>query len=480
MVTALGRYELVVELARGGMAELFLGRMQSFGFTRVFAIKRILPHLAQDKQFTQMFLDEGRIAGLLSHPNVCQVFELGESDGQFFLVMEYLEGVSLQELIETSSGRVDPRVVAGILGQAAEGLQYAHTLRDHTGAPTPVVHRDVSPQNLFVTVDGVCKLLDFGVSKITTDPSRTKSGVIKGKLPYMAPEQIRGDEVDGRADVFSLGVCAWEALAGERLFDRPSDYLTWQAITEEPVPSLAAKWPGPPAVIAVVHRALGRTPAERQVSAQMFADELRGTLGFASPAEIAASVRATCGAKLAVRSKLVSAAYTGGRASAPVISTGPVTDAGATLELQPASSMQLRDHSAVLDRPAPDRSDRPTVPSRPSQPPPAYPSLSSGPLPVPAKSRVGVIVMVALLAAALAVVITVLALRGGKSDAPVDAAVVVEGDASSDHEDRLDEGLKQLQKLDKLKELDKLKDLGKLKQGLEPMRDGLQGDLVEE
>jgi eukaryotic-like serine/threonine-protein kinase len=446
--TQLGRYELVAELARGGMAELFVGRLVAIGFAKIFAIKRILPHPAQDKQFTQMFLDEGRIAGRLNHPNICQVFELGEVDGQLYLVMEYLEGVSLDEL--TSHGRVEPRVIAGILAQAAEGLHYAHTLRDHTGAPTPVVHRDVSPQNLFVTVDGVCKLLDFGVSKITTDPSRTKSGVIKGKLPYMAPEQIRGDQVDGRADVFSLGVCAWEALAGERLFDRPSDYLTWQAITEEPVTSLATKWSGPAEVVAVVHRALARTPAERQVSAQVFADELRGALGFASPAEIAATVRATCGVKLAARSQLVSAAYAGVSTWSPVSAT-PVTEAGATLDLKPASSMQLREHGAVLERP--------TVPARPSQPPPV--SAVHAPVPAPRRSRVGWIVVVALLAAALAVAITVLVVRGGRPAAPV----VVEVDAGNDP---LDEGLDQLRKLDKLK------DLGKLKAGLEQMRDDLQ------
>ena len=444
----LGRYELVVELARGGMAELFIGRMVFQGFAKIFAIKRILPHLAQDRQFTQMFLEEGRIAGQLNHPNLCQVFELGEVDGQLYLAMEYLEGVSLDEL--TSHGRIDPRVISGILAQAADGLHYAHTLRDHAGAATPVVHRDISPQNLFVTVDGVCKLLDFGVSKMTSDPSRTKSGVIKGKLPYMAPEQIRGDQLDGRADVFSLGVCAWEALAGERLFDRPSDYLTWQAITEEPVPSLASKWAGPAEVVAVVHRALARTPAER-ASAQMFADELRGTLGFASPAEIGAAVRATCGPKLAARAKLVSAASTGVSGWAP----GPVTEAGATLDLKPASSMQLREHSTVLERTA--------VPSRPAQPPPVSPvPPPEPPRGPPAKSRVGVIVGVAVLAAAIAVVVTVLALRGGTPTAPVVLAV----DAS---DDPLDEGLEQLRKLDKLK------DLGKLKSGLEKMRDDLQG-----
>ena len=226
---ALGRYELVAELGRGGMAELFLGRLHGAGgFAKLVAIKRILPHLAEDRQFTEMFLTESRIAAQLSHPNVCQVFELGEEAGAPFLVMEYLEGVSWDHLCAALPAMAPARlarIVAGVLGQAAEGLHYAHTLRGSDGTSTPVIHRDVSPQNLFLTVDGVCKVLDFGVAKMMTDGPRTRSGVVKGKLPYMSPEQIRGEPLDARADVFALGVVAWEALAGRRLHDRETDFL---------------------------------------------------------------------------------------------------------------------------------------------------------------------------------------------------------------------------------------------------------------
>ncbi|MEJ7602816.1 MAG: protein kinase [Kofleriaceae bacterium] len=263
----LGRYELLIELGRGGMAELFVGRLHGAGgFAKLVAIKRILPHLAQDKQFTEMFLNEGRIAAQLSHPNVCSVFELSEDAGELFLAMEYLEGVSWAELVAAlPPGNV--RVTVGVLAQAAEGLHYAHTLRDVLGRPTSIVHRDVSPQNLFVTVDGVCKVLDFGVSKMLTDGPRTRSGVVKGKLPYMAPEQLRAEELDGRADVFALGTCAWEALTGVRLFDRETDYLIWKAITEEPIPPITTYWPDcPPALEAVVRRALERDRELRQRS----------------------------------------------------------------------------------------------------------------------------------------------------------------------------------------------------------------------
>src|SRR5262245_16974310 len=188
------------------MAELDLARLHGVGgFAKLVAIKRILPHLAQDRQFVEMFLNEGRIAAQLSHPNVCQVYELGEVGGELFLAMEYLDGVSWDHLLANLAcdARERLRLTAGVLGQAAEGLHYAHQLRDVTGQPTPVIHRDVSPQNLFVTVDGVCKVLDFGVSKMMTEGPRTRTGLLKGKLPYMSPEQISGEPLDARSDVFA-------------------------------------------------------------------------------------------------------------------------------------------------------------------------------------------------------------------------------------------------------------------------------------
>jgi len=347
----LGRYELLIELARGGMAELFLGRLHGAGgFAKLVAIKRVLPHLTADKQFTEMFLNEGRIASQLSHPNVCGVFELSEVAGELFLAMEYLDGVSWAELTQAlQPGEL--QLVTGVLAQAAEGLHYAHTLRDVEGKPTPIVHRDVSPQNLFVTVDGVCKVLDFGVSKMMTDGPRTRSGVVKGKLPYMAPEQLRAEDLDGRADVFALGACTWEALTGRRLFDRPTDFLIWKAITEEPIPPIAQFWPAcPPAVETVVRRALERDREHRQATARAFADELRAAAGGASLAELADAVRTRCADRLATRQLQVATAITERRSARdPAADTLADGDAAATADIR------MRDESLrVMRDAAPD------------------------------------------------------------------------------------------------------------------------------
>jgi len=343
----IGRYELLIELGRGGMAELFLGRLHGAGgFAKLVALKRILPHLAQDKQFKEMFLNEGRIAANLSHPNVCQVFELDEADDELFLAMEYLDGVSWDHLCrELATGNFAMRLAVGVIGQACEGLHYAHMLRDVEGKPISVVHRDVSPQNLFVTVDGVCKVLDFGVSKVMTDGPRTKSGVIKGKLPYMAPEQIRGEPIDGRADIFALGVCTWEALTAQRLFDRPTDFLIWKAITEQDIPSITTHWPEcPPALDAVVRRALDRDPSKRYATAREFAEALRAAsvLPPCTLAEIADAVRTRCADRLLERQRQVATAVSSRRGVLEL-------DAAETLQRPVATSMELRQQSVTLD-----------------------------------------------------------------------------------------------------------------------------------
>jgi eukaryotic-like serine/threonine-protein kinase len=330
---AIGRYDLLLELGRGGMAVLYLARAQGVGgFSKLFAIKQILPHLAVDPPFVDMFLNEGRIAARLSHPNLCAVFELGQDRGELFLVMEYLDGVPWEAL-----AAVAPRdarglaLTAGVLAQACEGLHYAHTFRDVDGTPTAIVHRDVSPQNLFVSADGVCRVLDFGVSKIASDRRRTGTGLLKGKLPYMAPEQIQGEPVDPRADIWAMGVMLWEALTGERLFDRDTDFLTYQAIVGAPIPSVNAVAPGPryPAAIdAVIARALGRDRDTRYPTARDLARDLQRVAadagGAATREQIADAVVALCGDKLDARRRAIAAAISSRSSSPPTSRTPPV------------------------------------------------------------------------------------------------------------------------------------------------------------
>jgi serine/threonine-protein kinase len=421
----LGRYELLIELGRGGMAELFLGRLHGAGgFAKLVAIKRILPHLAQDKQFTEMFLNEGRIAARLSHPNVCGVFELVEDAGELFLAMEYLDGVTWDQLVRTLAPGNAP-LVAGVLAQAAEGLHYAHTLRDLEGNATSIVHRDVSPQNLFVTVDGICKVLDFGVSKMMTDGPRTRSGVVKGKLPYMAPEQLRAEDLDGRADVFALGACAWEALTGVRLFDRETDFLIWKAITEEPIPPIAQYWPAcPPVLEAVVRRALERDRTLRQPTARAFADELRDAAGgdVAELGEIADAVRAQCADQLATRQVQVQTAIGERRASIPPGPADTIADADASETVD----IRMRDESLRVVR-QPDAAETTDLRGSTS-------ALDDGTIVPPRRGPLGLVVAgLALAALAVLVVVLVTSSRDKPSDPPRVASVGSSGasDASS-------------------------------------------------
>lgn len=302
---SLGRYQLLVQIGQGGMAEVFLGRLRGAGgFAKLVVLKRMHSHLSHDKRFIELFINEGRLVAKLSHSNICQVHELGEEEGSLFLVMEYLNGVPWEEIARglPRGTEMELPLIAGVLGQACDGLHYAHQLRDHLGSPTPVVHRDVSPQNLFITTDGTCKVLDFGVAKMSTADRYSHTGVVLGKLPYMAPEQICGQPVDARTDVFAMGVVLWEALTGQRLFLRNSDYLIWKAINEDPIPSVLEVRPELPSEVdAIVRRALQRAPGDRYPTIQAFAQELRQV---AQPAPydnhaIAAALRQLCALQLA-------------------------------------------------------------------------------------------------------------------------------------------------------------------------------------
>ena len=348
----LGRYRLTARLGQGGMAELFLARLVGVaGFEKLVAIKRILPNLSSDPGFVKMFENEGRIAAQLSHPNVCQVYELGEADGQLFLAMEFLRGLPLHDIIPAIPDRplaTQVRFVVGVIVQACEGLHYAHTSVDVDGKPRPIVHRDVSPTNLFVTNEGIVKLLDFGVSKIVTDVTSTNAGTLKGKLSYMSPEQIRGESLDARCDIFAIAVVTWEAIAGRPLFPRDSINDAWRTAQEE-VPRLPGDGPVITQLDQVIRRALDPDRERRPVSARAFALDLRRAIEACgdpmSPSEIQAHIEHWLEASVSRRSRDLAAIVGRMRGETP-----PENDEPETVPLSPEPTLgaRLRDASLVV------------------------------------------------------------------------------------------------------------------------------------
>ena len=338
--TQFGKFSLVARLATGGMAEIFLARLVgAAGFEKLVCIKRILPHLARDKQFVAMFFDEARIAARISHPNVCQVFELGEIDGSYYIAMEYLEGVPLAcfRRHDYYGPAPEPRLVAGIAIQACEGLHHAHGLKHSDGSVMEVVHRDVSPQNLFVTADGAVKVLDFGIAKIQGATVRTSTGAIKGTYAYMAPEQLRGERVDRRTDVFALGIVMWETLTRRYLFKRETEFLTFQAITADPIPDVCAIRPDvPTALSSVILTALARNREERFPSARMLGEAIAAAVSPLSGVAISEEIQRAFPAQLAEQAELIRVARGGGSFDLDV-ERGPSVGHGADLLTTPVS-----------------------------------------------------------------------------------------------------------------------------------------------
>jgi eukaryotic-like serine/threonine-protein kinase len=281
-----GKFELLRRIASGGMAEVFAARMSSVGgFEKMVALKRILPDLASRPEYVNMFLDEARIASKLTHPNIVQVYDIDAVDGQYFMTMEYLRGHDLRLVLKElrrSGGGISLSLALRIVSEVAGALHYAHEKRGLDGKPLGIVHRDVSPKNIFITFDGVTKLLDFGIAKAHQRLSVTRTGTLKGRYPYMAPEQVVDDEVDSRADVFALGICMWEMTCGRRLFEGKTSYEILKKIRDQPVPRPSEVVPGySPAIEAVVMRALVKDRDKRYQSCLAMQRDLEkaGALG---------------------------------------------------------------------------------------------------------------------------------------------------------------------------------------------------------
>jgi serine/threonine-protein kinase len=289
----LDRYELVGELASGGMATVFLGRIQGAGgFQRFVAIKRLHPHLASEQEFVEMFLDEARLAASIHHPNVVPILEVGTADKGYYLVMEYIEGDTMARLLAratTAREKIPVPIVMRIVLDTLAGLHAAHELKDDQDRTLNLVHRDVSPQNILVGINGTARITDFGVARAATRLSSTRSGQLKGKLAYMAPEQARGGVIDRRADLFSVGTVLWESLADKRLFKGEGEAETLNRVLFEPIPGLRSVAPSIPiAIDAVTMKSLEREPDKRYATALDFAEDLERA---ARSGQILASVR---------------------------------------------------------------------------------------------------------------------------------------------------------------------------------------------
>lgn len=265
----IGRYEILRKLAMGGMAEVFLAKVAGpLGFEKTLVLKRILPHLADEPTFVEMFLAEAKLAAHLTHPNIVQIFDFGEADNAYFLAMEYIDGPNLRTLIKraiTMDHPLHPAICAKIVAAACEGLAYAHDFRDPvTQNPMGLIHRDISPDNIMLSRQGAVKVADFGIAKAAGYGPQTQEGVLKGKLAYMAPEQLKAAPLDRRADVYALGIVLYELLTRCKPFEATTDASLMRAILfEEFVPAQERRPDLPEPLQRILERAVARERDQR-------------------------------------------------------------------------------------------------------------------------------------------------------------------------------------------------------------------------
>jgi serine/threonine-protein kinase len=348
-----GRYALHGEMASGGMAVVHYGMLQgAVGFARPVAIKRVLPTLARDPVVRAMFVDEARLAARIRHPNVVPVLDVVEHAGELLLVMEYVHGESLHQLLRSARARgqrVPLRIVLAVASAVLHGLHAAHEATTETGAPLGIVHRDVSPQNIIVGVDGVARVLDFGIARAAVRLEHTAQGVVKGKLAYMAPEQLAGGTVDRRADVFAAAVVVWEMLTGRRLFvSEDGGVVMIDKLLEGVAPPPSRLAPGTPRLLdAIVQHGLARAPEQRFATAREMAMALERAGDVARASELGEWVESLAGDALDRRAARVR----------EVERTSSSMKAAEVLATAPAV-------------PAPPLSERPTArpPARPRRP----------------------------------------------------------------------------------------------------------------
>jgi serine/threonine protein kinase len=376
-----GKYESLRRLAVGGMGEIYLARERG-QLSRLVVIKRLLPQVARDKSYVEMFVDEARIIGHLNHPNICQILELGWDGGLPFIALEYVRGMSVAEIwdhAQTAHLEIPRAVTLRILTDTAWALHFAHEARDVEGRPLRLVHRDISPQNVMVTFVGDVKLMDFGIARAENRVHRTQTGQVKGKIAYMAPEQLRAQPLDRRADVFAVGVMLWEMTLNRRLFDGSSDVEILYKAGECKVPLPSSIDPAyPPALETIVMRALAADREQRTATAGELAAALAQQVTATGGAERTAiatimtslfPAESSSGDDTAADHPAVGLAATAPSPAAPPRSTMPLVEAApavASSEVRP--TVPLRAEPSELRPTVPLRAEssevRPTVPWR--------------------------------------------------------------------------------------------------------------------
>ncbi|KFE62209.1 serine/threonine-protein kinase [Hyalangium minutum] len=276
----IGRYEVIRKLATGGMAEVFLAKVAGpFGFEKTLVVKRILPHLADEPAFVEMFLAEAKLVAQLNHPHIVQIFDFGEAEGAYFVAMEYIDGPNLRTLLKharTRQPHLRPTLCAKMIAAACEGLAYAHDFHDPvTRRPLNLIHRDISPDNILLSRQGALKVADFGIAKATGHGPMTQEGVLKGKLPYMSPEHLRGKRLDRRADVYALGLVLYELLTCRKPFDVTTEAGLLRAIIEDPfIPAEERRPDLPEHLQQILDRALAKDRDERYPDCLSFQADL--------------------------------------------------------------------------------------------------------------------------------------------------------------------------------------------------------------
>jgi eukaryotic-like serine/threonine-protein kinase len=439
--TSLGKYQLIAELGRGGMADVFLAVARGkagLGFSKLVVIKRLREHLANDEDFVAMLVDEARIAARLNHPNVVQMLEIDEVGGEYFLAMEYLDGQPLRRILQRTEAITGftKQMQYAVISDVLSGLHHAHELTDYDGTPLKVVHRDVTPHNVFITYDGQAKVVDFGIAKAVGRASETRHGIIKGKVPYMAPEQAAGQVVDRRADIFSVGVMLWEIAVGKRLWQDVKEIDILRALIRGNIPS-SPREADPsisPELDAICKKALAFKIEDRYATAADFQTDLDKVIvanGGRPAARDVGKVVSDAFAdkreetKAIIEAQLAKLRDTSGDSFRPVkipsTQRSSTTDAfGADDEISVSISNEPTEENIPSSELAALRLDAPTTP-------PPEGTLAS-PTPAPRRNR---IVLLAALALGSLLVIGVALAAGGSSTSTTVATATATASASS-------------------------------------------------